>query len=326
MRIWSLFILLCCLLAPTLRAAEPVLKFGVIPTESSFNLRKDYEPLRIGLEQALGMKVEMVFAPDYTSVIEAMRFNKVQLAHFGNNSAIDAVDRAQAEVFVQTVDKDGQLGYWSLIVVHRDSPVATLDELLAKRKDLTLAMGDHQSTSGTLVPGYYAFTLNGVNPAKDFKALRNANHEANILAVSTRQIDAATCSNEAMFRLEQLQPKLAAQVKIIWKGPLIASDPLVVRSDLPAELKARIAAFFTHYGKTAEERAAIAPLKLSGFRPSDNGQLLPYRLLRVLREKSALEADERVSAPDKAEKLRELSLRQAELERAIDAAKTEDAG
>ena len=306
-------------------AATPkVLNFGVVPTESSHTLRKDYEPVRLGLEAATGMKVEMFFAPDYTGVIEAMRFDKVHLALLGNNSAIDAVDRAQAEIFSQTIDKDGNPGYWSLIVVHRDSPINTLEEMLARRAQLTLALGDHQSTSGTLVPVYYAFTLNGVNPTREFKAFRHAHHEANILAVASKQVDVATCSNEAMFRLEQFQPQMARRVKAIWKGPMIASDPLAWRRNLPAELKAKIAGFFAGYGDTAEERASIAPLKWSGFRPSTNAQLNPYRLLRVLKEKASVEADEKLPVAQKAAKLAELAAKQAELEQVIGTANGHD--
>ena len=297
--------------------AVSVLKFGVIPTESSVNLRTDYEPLRAALERRLGIDVEMFFAPDYTSVIEAMRFNQVHLAWYGNNAAIDAVDRANAEVFAQTVDMDSNAGYWSQIVVHRDSPLATLDDLLARRRELTLSMGDAQSTSGTLVPAYYAFARNGVNPTRDFKAVRSASHEANLMAVATKQIDAATANNESIFRLERARPEMAARLKVIWTSPLIASDPLLYRRDLPPELKTKIATFFHAYGATDEERASIAPLKWSGFKPATNDQLLPYRLLRILREKEVLELDGRTPAAVKAEKLKELSAQQAELEQSI---------
>ena len=36
-----------------------------------------------------------------------MRFNKVQMAWYGNKSAIEAVDRANGEVFASVIDKDG---------------------------------------------------------------------------------------------------------------------------------------------------------------------------------------------------------------------------
>ena len=39
-----------------------------------------------------------------------MRFNKVQVAWFGNKSAMEAVDRASGEVFAQMVAADGSPG------------------------------------------------------------------------------------------------------------------------------------------------------------------------------------------------------------------------
>jgi phosphonate transport system substrate-binding protein len=48
------------------------------------------------------------------------------IAWFGNKSAMEAVDRAGGEVFAQTVDNEGNPGYWSLLVTHKDSPVNTL--------------------------------------------------------------------------------------------------------------------------------------------------------------------------------------------------------
>ena len=53
------------------------------------------------------MKVNGFYPSDYAGVIEAMRFNKVQLAWFGNASAIQAVDRADGEIFVQKTYSDG---------------------------------------------------------------------------------------------------------------------------------------------------------------------------------------------------------------------------
>ena len=52
-----------------------------------------------------------------------MRFNKVQVAWYGNKSAMEAVDRANGEVFAQMVTADGSPGYWSLLIAHKDSPL-----------------------------------------------------------------------------------------------------------------------------------------------------------------------------------------------------------
>ena len=92
------------------------INFGIISTESSQNLRRAWEPLLEDMGEELGVKVNAFFAPDYAGIIEGMRFDKVQVAWYGNKSAMEAVDRANGEVFVQTVDVSGNPGYWSLLI------------------------------------------------------------------------------------------------------------------------------------------------------------------------------------------------------------------
>ena len=302
-------------LSLTAAAAELTqLDFGIIATESQAGLKKDFAPLAEDLGKAVGMPVNLFVASDYSGVIEAMRFNKVQIGWFGNKSAIDAVDRAGGEVFGQVIDKDGNPGYWSLIIVNKDSPLQTLEQLIAAAKDTTFSMGDPQSTSGTLIPGYFAFARNGVDPQKAFKAVRNGNHESNALAVASKQVDAATFNTEAMFRLQASNPEKAALIRPIWKSGLIASDPLVWKADLAPEVKTKIRDFFVGYGKTEEQKARIAALKWSGFKASSNDQLVPYRHLSLLKDQAKLEADDKIPASDKQAKLDVLQIRIKEIE------------
>jgi len=308
-------ILASFLLVVAASAAELTeLTFGIIATESTQNLKKDWDPVRADMEKALGMPVKLFFAPDYSGVIEAMRFNKAQAGWFGNKSAIDVVDRAGGEVFCQVVDGDGNQGYNSLIIVHRDNPINTLEELHKAGGGMTFSMGDPQSTSGTLVPGYHAFGKFGLDPFKLFKNCRAGNHESNALSVASKVVDGSTFNTEAMFHLERKHPEKAAQLKVIWKSVLIASDPMCVRVDLDPGVKAKLRNFMLGYGMTPEGKAKLATLKMSGFKPSDNNQLLPYRHLGALKDKSKLQADDKIPAAEKAGKIAELDKKIADLE------------
>src|SRR5882757_10179629 len=85
--------------ATAARAETPTeLNFGVISTEASVNQKKNWEPFVEALSKAIGIKVKAFYATDYAGVIEAMRFNKVHVAWYGNKSAVEAVDRAGGEV------------------------------------------------------------------------------------------------------------------------------------------------------------------------------------------------------------------------------------
>jgi phosphonate transport system substrate-binding protein len=69
-----------------------------------------FEPWLAEMSKATGAKVNGFYASDYTGVIEAMRFGKVQLAWFGKKSAMEAVDRAGGEIFAQTLPDSGLAG------------------------------------------------------------------------------------------------------------------------------------------------------------------------------------------------------------------------
>jgi phosphonate transport system substrate-binding protein len=297
------------LAAPVAAYAEEMptkLVFGVISTESTVALKPSWEPFVADLSKAVGIPVEAFFASEYAGVIEGMRFKKVDIAWHGNKSAIGAVDRAGGEVFCKVLNMEGQEGYWSYVVAHADSPFKTIDDVLAKGSELSFSMGDPNSTSGTLVPGYYIFAQRKIDPKTHFKRVTSAKHEANALAVANKQVDAATMASDVHERMQSTAPEKVAQLRIVWKSPLIPSDPIVYRADLPKGLKSKIQDFFVSYGKTPEEKAKLATRKWSGFRASDNSQLIPIRELELAKKRLEVEADSKLSADEKKAKCAEI--------------------
>lgn len=300
------------LLAPAASAQE--LNFGIISTESSQQLKQQWQPVLDALTQQTGLKVNAFFAPDYAGVIEGMRFNKVQFAWFGNKSAMEAVDRANGEVFAKVVNIDGSEGYYSHLIVHRDSALKSVDDVLKNAKNLNFGNGDPNSTSGFLVPGYYVFAKNNVDTKSAFKVTRSANHETNAMAVANKQVDVATNNSETLAKLEKTMPEKVKELRIVWTSPLIASDPLVWRKDLPDATKAKLKAFFTGYGKTSPaEREIMAKLNWSTFKESSNSQLLPIRQLDMFSKRTKVEADSTLAEDDKKRQLAELDKKLAEL-------------
>jgi phosphonate transport system substrate-binding protein len=297
------------------------LNFGFISTESSSNLKTAWQPLLDDMSKATGIKINAFFAPDYAGVIEGMRFNKVQVAWMGNKSGMEAVDRASGEVFAKIVGKDGTEGYYSLLVVHKDSPLKSLDDVLKQRAALTLGFGDPNSTSGTAVPGLYAFAQNKVDPVKDFKRTVRANHETNLLAVVNKQVDVATNNTEAMHRLNQTRPEDAKLVREIWRSPLIASDPIIWRKDMDDATKAKVRDFMLSYGKTEREQAILQNIGYSAFRASTNAQLMPVRQIELARERTKIEADTAMAADERSRKLAEIDARMGELSKQLVSAK-----
>jgi len=288
------------------------LNFGIISTESQQALKPKWEPLLADMAKQTGLDIKPFFATDYAGVIEGMRFGKVQMAWFGNKSAMEAVDRADGEVFVQTVSAGGEPGYWSLILVPKDSKLTSVDDLLKCDKSLNFGLGDPNSTSGYLVPMTFIFSANHVDPKNCFKNVTNANHETNAMAVANGQVDAASNNTENLALIEKNQPEAFKNIKVIWKSPLIPSDPLVWRKDMPEETKAKIKDFFLTYGTdkskgdVAKEKEVLAGLQWAPFKASNDDQLLPIRVMELTKTIGSIEADASLSDADKKAKIEKL--------------------
>ena len=278
------------------------INFGVISTEASMNQKKNWEPFLQEMSKATGFKVNGMYATDYAGVIEAMRFKKVQLAWFGNKSGMEAVDRANGEVFARVVARDGSVGYYSHIIVHKDSPFAKVEDILKCDKSLDFGIGDPNSTSGFLVPTAYIFAAHNIDPKTCFRTVRNANHQAN--------------ASEDLQRVAAAAPDARSQIKIIWTPPLIPLDPLVWRKDLDPAVKTKLYTFLMSYGRIGSDeeikgaKATLANLIWSPFQPSSDNQLLPIRILEANKSLMKAQGDEKLSQEEKS---REIAAIRAEI-------------
>lgn len=290
------------------------LNFGIIATEKSGALKQMWEPFLEDMSKAVGVKINGFYATDYAGIIEAQRFDKVQIAWYGNKSAIDAVDRANGEVFAQFIDLDGTPGYYSYLITHKDSGITSLEQVLKNGKEYSFGIGDPQSTSGTLVPTYYIFIKNNIDPKTHFKVMRSSNHEGNFLAVLNKQVDVATNNSEQLTKIKETAPEKYEQIRILWISPLIPRDPLVWRKDLPADLKKKIQDFVVGYGKDEREKEILKNLyRLKGFKASTDAQLLPIRQLELFKERGKYENDPNMTEADKKAKLAEIDAKLADL-------------
>lgn len=294
------------------------LNFGIIATEKAGALKQMWEPFLDDMSKAVGVKVNGFYATDYAGIIEGQRFNKVQIAWYGNKSAIDAVDRANGEVFAQFVDLDGTPGYYSYLIAHKDSGINSLEQVLKNGKDYSFGIGDPSSTSGNLVPTYYVFTRNNLDPKTLFKVTRASNHEGNFLAVLNRQVDVATTNSELTLKMKEKAPEKLEQIRILWTSPLIPRDPLVWRKDLPADLKKKIQDFVVGYGKNEREKEILKNMyRLAGFRPSTDAQLLPIRQLELFKDRKKFEGDANMGEAERKQKLADIDGKLAELARQL---------
>lgn len=293
--------------------------FSVISTEQTEAVEALWQPFVEDMEETTGLEVELVSAIDYAGVIEAMRFGQVDVGWFSNLSGLQAIRLADAEVFAKTLYPGGQEGYRSVILVRDDSPIRTLEDLLVCDGSLSFALGDPNSTSGTLVPLAYIFAPRGIDPQSCFSQVTNANHEQTALAVVNGFVDAGTNNTTNLDRLRQTRPEALADLRILWTSPLIQTDPIVWRRDLSEEVKSELLSFFLTYGFRGDaaqreyEQAILEDLFLGGFLPATDEHLLPIRRLELMRDLAETQASDALEEGERATRLEQVELAMREL-------------
>src|SRR5258705_11324553 len=159
---------------PAPKAETPrTLTFSIVSTEAAQTQIQEWGPFLKDMEKATGMTVKPFFGPNYSALVEALRFKNTDLGWFTNQSGLEAVRRSGGEVFARSVNPSGVDGYEGVIIVKKGSGL-TLDKLLKCDRTLNFGMGDAKSTSGTLAPMTYLFEPKGIDPNTCFKTVKSA--------------------------------------------------------------------------------------------------------------------------------------------------------
>jgi phosphonate transport system substrate-binding protein len=218
------------------RADYPEITLGVITEENAEDRAKRWDPFQKYMSETLGVDIQWREATDYAGVIEALRAKKIELAWFGPASFARSylVTEGKAVPLAAEIDKDGGFGYFGVIIVKKDSPFQSVDDLKGKR----FGFADPNSTSGYQAPKYFLGEA-GYNVDEFFgSATFSGSHENSVKMLMDGQFDAVATwwTNEKKSNMSRMEEKgmiAPGQYRIIWKSPRLPSDPFTVPAWLP---------------------------------------------------------------------------------------------
>ena len=131
------------------------------------------------------------------------------------------------------------MGYNAVIVVKADSPYKTIEDLKGK----VVARTDPLSGSGYLIPTA-AFRAMGKPVDEYYKSPLSGGHPQSVLGVLKGTYDGAftwTRKNDNIGNLRQMMNQgllKREHIRIIWTSAPLPSPPVVIRKDLPLEMRA----------------------------------------------------------------------------------------
>ncbi len=303
--------------APDEAAGRGPLVFGLISPRASEQVKENWRPFIDRMSAALRQPIGLEAFGDQGALVDAFKKGRVDLAWAGNAPAIDIVESGAGSVFAQFVSKTGGFGYKSVLAVPQASPLRTLQDVLAASKNLRFGDGDVKSTSGHLVPYYFAFQKNGVKDIEaHFKSVQNSSHQKNLAMVAEGKVDVATANTEELGLFAADFPEQARQLRVVWESPLIPQSPLLWRTGLPADIRKKVLNFTLNFGGNDPEQKKILEQinNLSGFRQSNNRQLVAVADIEMFRARQAINNDPSLSPDERARRIDEAIRRGSRLD------------
>ncbi|MGI2328243.1 phosphate/phosphite/phosphonate ABC transporter substrate-binding protein [Planococcus sp. YIM B11945] len=203
---------------------------GVIPVQTEGAMETAMTKLQDVLSKELDREVKVQVYPDYNGVVEAMNYDKIDMAYLGPLTYVIAEANSNAKAIITQLI-DGKPFYHSYIITHKDNPWNTIEEMLADSKNVNFAFGDPNSTSGSLIPSI-ELQDRGVYKSEDdneFASVRfTGSHDATALAIQNKQVDAGAIDSAIYDQLVESGKIEGDQFKTIWKSEELFQYPWAV--------------------------------------------------------------------------------------------------
>jgi phosphonate transport system substrate-binding protein len=219
-----------------------------VPAENAASTVSSWTPFAKALEKEIGIPVEIITTTSYAGVTEALVAGRVDLGMYGPFSYYLAkASGAKIEPVAVYVSQIGRPPTYFSVLVSKSSraDIRTIADVKGKK----VCFVDQQSTSGYLYP-FLALVEAGIDPEKDITAVFAGGHDRSAIAVNNGTCDAGFAFENMVLPLSPKEPAILVtrgqikdgDLKLIQKSKPIPESPLAIRTDLPADLVARVKA------------------------------------------------------------------------------------
>ncbi|NQW83545.1 MAG: phosphate/phosphite/phosphonate ABC transporter substrate-binding protein [Alcaligenaceae bacterium] len=238
------------------------LRVALLPDENATTLIQNAQPLKAYLERTLNKKIELIVTTDYSSMIEAMRFGRIEVAYFGPFSYVLAKSRApEIEPFAVGVER-GAPTYNSVLIANATGGVKTLADIQGK----PFAFGDQASTSSHLAPRAYLLKTAQLDGEKDYKPVFLGTHDAVARAVQAGQVPAGALSKPILDSLISKNVIDPAKIVQLALSEPIPNYPIVMQGNLTPALKQSLRDAFLN----VKDKEVLKAFRVEGFVATDD--------------------------------------------------------
>ncbi|QFT58847.1 Phosphate-import protein PhnD precursor [Sulfitobacter sp. THAF37] len=257
-------------------------RIGILGGENAQDRLNSYQCLADYTTEELGVETKLFAPADYNGVIQGLLGGTLDMAWMGASgyAAVYIQDPEAVEPVLVKINLDGSYGYHSIGFARKDSGIASLEDMQGK----VFGFGDPNSTSGYLIPSIEIpqegdeITMESGDYFGEVKF--TGGHEQTIVAVANGDIDGGVTWADGQGNWEDGYNSGALRKAVdaglvdmndlveIWRSKPIPEGPVVLRKDLPEEVKAKMTALVDNLYETDPDCAyGVAAGESLGFDP-----------------------------------------------------------
>jgi len=224
-----------------------------------------YSRLKEYLAKEMQITVQLVDRENYAEMNKLLADGGVDTAFVCAGPYVEGHDQFGLELLAMPL-VNGKPVYHSYIIVPQGSTDKSLDDLRGKH----FAFTDPKSNTGKLVPTYLLAQRKTTPEAFFGKVSFTYGHSKSISAVAEKLVDGAAVDSLIWEYVNRIHPELTKKTKIIDKSEPYGIPPIVVRKELPADLKQQLTTVLLKMHETKEGKEILAGMMTDRFIAGDD--------------------------------------------------------
>lgn len=239
-----------------------------------------YRKIADYVSKQMGRPAVLIQRKTYAEVNMLLSNGEVDLAFLSTGAYSSYRGMNEIELFVMA-EHGGNCLYTADVIVHKDSPIKTMDDLQGK----VFAFTDPLSYSGHMVMEDYLRQRHTVPELYFKRYFFTYSHDKSLWAVANKIADAASFDSQIYEYAREKTPELAAQVRIITSMGPAPTGPVVISKRLSEPEKEQLRTIFLNMHTSPEMNDTLQSLVIDRF-------VLPtpqlYEPLRTLYDRTSI--------------------------------------
>ena len=257
--IFSFLCWVCFLfLFPQGLTAEPPVVLALPANEEGLARFQQWKPITDYLTEASGSTLILEMVEDHPSVMRGLENNLYDLAFVNPAWYVFLAERRLCEALARPI-VSGRDTFRSLLIVHRDSIVRNVDDLLGGTVALT---GPSESALGYYLP-LALLEAHGLSVSSYDNILFSDTFPSILKGVAYGKLDAGFVSSSVLD--DRDNASLREQVRVLLESEAIPQWTVVARPGLRRETITAVRQALLEMGKSEQGRAALSPTGFSAF-------------------------------------------------------------